>query len=121
MLKTMMGALGIAACACMLAVASPGTEKATAKPATETGLRSSWPAETLSGKILMVDPAKDLLVVTGPHGVPFDMSVKASTTIEASGHKLTLSDLKNDQQKDVSVRFVPERAGDIARTIQVTG
>jgi len=123
MLKTMLGAMGILACAGLMAMGGPKVDKPTttasaAKPAVE---QSAWPAETLSGKIMMVDSAKNLLVVKGPHGVPFDLSVTPSTRIESAGHSLTLNDLKSDQKKDVSVRFVPERSGDIARTVQVTG
>jgi len=96
----------------------PKTEKVTAKDPT---VRSMWPPETLSGKITMVDPAKNLVVVTGPHGVPFDMRVTTATRIRSGDKNLTLQDLNQDQQKAVSIRFVPERSGDIARSIQVTG
>lgn len=97
---------------------APKAHKATAK---ETSVHSMWPPETLSGKITMIDPAKNLVVVTGPHGVPFDMRVTSATRIQSGDKNLTLQDLNQDQQKAVSVRFVPERSGDMARSIQVTG
>jgi len=120
-------AAGVAACAVLLAIAAPVSAKTattTDRSATATasrGAREAWPAETLSGTIMAVDPAQDLVIVKGADGVPFDMDVKASTRIRSGDHQLTLKDLASDQKKNVTVHFVPERAGDIARTIQVNG
>ncbi|HTQ53262.1 MAG TPA: hypothetical protein VMI94_02315 [Bryobacteraceae bacterium] len=87
---------------------------------TGASTKTAWPAETLSGKIMMVKPAQDLAVVKGPDGVPFDMIVTHRTRIEAGNQKLTLADLQADTSRNVSVRFVPQRRGDVARSIQVT-
>jgi len=117
--------VGAAACACALAIncgAAQKTATNTTKTKTSTtAIRNVWPPETLSGKIILVDPAKNLVVVTGPHGATFDMRVTSSTKIRSGGQTLTLKDLNRDQQKNVSVEFVPERLGDIARSIQITG
>ena len=69
----------------------------------------------------MVDPAQNLLVVKGPDGVPFDMVVRHSTRIESGGQRLMLNQLSTDQGRNVSVRFIPERSGDVARTIRIGG
>jgi len=118
--------LGVAACGALMATALMAAEKPDPAHnqdavAAKKTVRSAWPPETLSGQILMVDPAKKLVVVKGPSGVPFDMDVSASTRIRSGNQKLTLKDLASDRQKNVSVRFVPERRGDVARSIQVTG
>ena len=81
--------------------------------------RSAWAPEDLSGTISMVDPAKDIVVVQTTGGVPFDMVVNRNTRIEAGNRRMTLQDLQQDTNQGVSVRFVPERSGDIARTIQL--
>ncbi|HTR34600.1 MAG TPA: hypothetical protein VMH80_01780 [Bryobacteraceae bacterium] len=120
-------AVGLAACAVLLAIAAPVSAKAATtaeKSATAMaakGVREAWPAETLSGTIMAVDPAQNLVIVKGADGVPFDMDVRASTRIRSGDHRLTLKDLASEQKKNVTVHFVPERAGDIARTIQVNG
>lgn len=118
--------LGVAACALLLVSAAPASAKAPsdsqkASSAAAKGVREAWPAETLTGSIMAVDPAQDLVIVQGADGVPFDMDVRASTRIRSGDHKLTLKDLATDQKKNVTVHFVPERAGDIARTIQLNG
>ncbi|HUA20099.1 MAG TPA: hypothetical protein VMB25_15225 [Bryobacteraceae bacterium] len=118
--------LGVAACALLLVSAAPASAKsagnaAKSPAAAAKGAREAWPAETLSGKIMAVDPAQDLLIVKGADGVPFDMDVRASTRIRSGNQKLTLKALSSDLKKNVSVHFVPERSGDIARTIQLNG
>jgi len=121
-MKTTWSLLGLA-CACLLATAGWAAEKpkATAPEKTQAvkTTRDVWPPETLSGKIMMIDPAKNLLIVTGPSGVPFDLVVTHATKIESGNKKLTLDALGKDLQKNISVRFVPERSGDIARSVQV--
>ena len=126
MTKMFGGLLGIVVSAGLLAATSPASEKSTTgvqrTNATATkAIRTSWPPETIAGKIMMVYPAQNLLIVKGPDGVPFDMRVERSTRILSSGHRLTLKDLNLDKQKNVSVRFVPESTGDIARSIQLAG
>jgi hypothetical protein len=120
----MLGMAGVIACACWLMV--PAT--AVAEPAATTQEsaaihRSSslyaWPAETITGTIMMVDPAARLLVVEGPDRVPFDMQVDPGTRIVSGNQRLSLRDLSVKTNDTVSVRFVPEARGDVARSIRV--
>jgi hypothetical protein len=79
-----------------------------------------WAPETLSGKITMVDPARKLVVVQDSSGVPFDMVVSRSTRIKSASGTVKLSDLNSDLNRNASIRFVPERHGDVAKTINVS-
>jgi hypothetical protein len=83
--------------------------------------RTAWPPETLNGTITMVDPTQHLVVVQDSSGVPFDMVVTGSTRIRSGNQRLTLGDLTSDLNKSVSLRFKPERRGDVARSIQLNG
>lgn len=125
MTRTIRTWFGVAACSCLLAAAGaaadkPATATKTKETKTEKAVRNAWQPETISGKIMMVDTAKKLLVVKGPGGVPYDLRVTPSTKIESGKQKLKLKDLNADLKKNISVRFVPERAGDIARSIELT-
>lgn len=93
----------------------------THKTSAKEPARVAWPVETLSGQIMMVDPALNVTVVKGPDGVPFDMIVTHATRIKSGDRTLGLSDLSSDTNKNVSVKFVPERKGDVARSIQLNG
>lgn len=119
-------ALGAAACAFFLTVPLTAASKtATASHQTKTTLNETrhraWPAETLSAKITMVDPAGKLVVLERSDGVSFDMIVTPSTRIRSGSRMLKLSGLASDKNKNASVHFVPERRGDVAQSIQVTG
>ncbi|HTW95158.1 MAG TPA: hypothetical protein VMB03_13685 [Bryobacteraceae bacterium] len=106
-MRNQLAIVGAAACSLLLAIpmiAAP---------------RTAWPAETLSGTISMIDPALNTVVVQTSGGVPFDMVVTRNTRIESGNQTLTLQDLQQDTNRTVSVRFVPERRGDVARTIQL--
>jgi hypothetical protein len=81
---------------------------------------NAWPPETLSGTITSVDPHEKVVVVKGPDGVPFDMVVIRKTQIRSGDQKLTIADLAQYQNKSASVRFVPERRGDVAESVQIT-
>lgn len=76
-----------------------------------------WPAENLKGTVSMVDPSMHLVVVRDSSGVPFDFKIAPSTRIDAGQQREQLSQLA--PQQSVTVHFVPEAKGDIARTIQV--
>ena len=91
-----------------------------AKATTESSMRNAWPAENLSGKISAVEPGHRL-VVTDADGVPFSMVITAKTRIKAGGQNITFGDLAQYQNKDVSIRFVPERRGDVAESIHIGG
>ena len=106
--------------------ASPVAAASQSKPAAQKitaarNVHAAWPLETVSGEIMMVDPAARLVVVQDSSGTPFDMRVTTKTRIEQGGQKLTLKDLSDEANKRVFVRFIPEHRGDIARSIQVKG
>jgi hypothetical protein len=83
--------------------------------------RSAWPAETLSGTIEMVDPGQKLVVVEGPYKALFDMVVTPETRIKAGHRVLRIDDLSRYQNQPVSIRFVPERRGDVAQSMEISG
>jgi hypothetical protein len=85
-----------------------------------TAIPSAWPQENLSGKIVMVSPAQKLVVIQTQDGVPFDMDVTAKTRIKAGDRAIALKDLMQDINKPVSVQFVPERRGDVAKSIRIS-
>ncbi|HYW45210.1 MAG TPA: hypothetical protein VE959_20270 [Bryobacteraceae bacterium] len=84
-------------------------------------MRKAWPPEAVSGKIAMVEPARNLVVVKGPDGVPFDVVVTAKTRIKSGDQAITLKDLTQDTNKTVSVKYIPERRGDVAKSIRISG
>ena len=119
MRKITMCSLAGAACALLLALPAVAANNTTAGNGSAAD-RTAWPAETMTGKITMVDPGQNLLVVTY-QGVPFDMVVTPNTRIRSGDQALTLKDLQQDQNKGVSLRFVPESRGDVAQTIRISG
>jgi hypothetical protein len=86
----------------------------------EKAQHAAWRPETLSGKIIMVDPARKLVVVQDASGVPFDMVVSHSTHITSGSGTLNLNDLNSDLNRNASIKFVPESRGDVAETINVS-
>jgi|SRR5579863_2658048 len=108
----------VTACVLLLTMPSIAADKIPANRTTKTS--NAWPAENLSGKIIMVNPAQNLVVVQTPDGVPFDIDVTAKTRIRAGDHSLALKDLTQDIDKPVSVQFVPERRGDVAKSIRIS-
>jgi len=77
--------------------------------------------ESLSGKILMVMADQNLLVVSGPNNVPYDLKVSAKTVIVVGEKRGTISSLADQVGKPVSVGFVPQRDGNHATRIEVIG
>jgi hypothetical protein len=119
-MKSKLNLLAGAACALLLAIpltASASTVKMhnNMKPVT----RALWPAESLSGKITMVDPDRHLVVVQTADGIPFDMLVTPRTRIESSGQHIGMNGLSDDMNRVVSIRFTPERRGDILQSLSV--
>ena len=110
--------LWITLAAGILAFLPAAAAAVTSKPAHKT-VHAVWAAETMSGKIAMVDPQQKLVVVTDPSGTPFDLKVTHATAIRSGGERLTLQQLNSDVNHAVSVKFIPERSGDIARSIQI--
>lgn len=132
MKKNFLEVVGIVICSLLLAVPlsaqdqsskkAASSEKTTSseKTAPSTKAMKSKP-ETLTGSIMSVDSAKKMVVIKGSDGVPYDVIVNRSTRIESGGKKVKLDDLQSDTGKQVSVRILPERSGNIAQSIQVTG
>lgn len=86
------------------------------KPATVPG---AWPAETISGKITMVKPDQKLLVVVSHDGTPYDIVVSRGTRIKSGNQSVTLKVLEQYQDKNVTIKFLPERRGDVAESIRI--
>jgi hypothetical protein len=112
----------LAAAACALLLVLPVGAKNPPVTATIPGsaTRGAWPAETLSGKITMVDPVQKIVVVQS-NGVPYDLMVTSRTKIESGGQTMSLDGLSSDINQGVSVRFTPERRGDVASSITIGG
>lgn len=124
MTRRLLTALATGGCAILVGVPAVAANHPAAtahKATTKAAMEKAWPAETLSGRIMMVDPGLKLAVVKGPDGVPFDLIVTHKTQIESGSQRLKLLDLTSDTNKGVSVKFVPEQRGDVARVIQITG
>ena len=92
-------------------------KKSAAKSA---AVRSAWPAETLSGKIIAVEPNQRLVVVQGPDGVPFDMVTTSRTHIRSGDTAVSIGNLSQYENQHVMVRFIPERRGDVAESIRIS-
>jgi hypothetical protein len=100
--------LALSTCALMAAI-----------PLTAASVRGNWPPEFLSGKITNVDPDRKMVVVQTPDGIPFDMYVTNKTRIQSGDQSVALKDLAGDMNQSVSVKFVPERRGDVAESIRI--
>ena len=120
---SLLAAIGVATLLSMaMPVAAANQPRTLQNKTTETtNKRKAWPQETISGSIMSVDLAAKIVVVQDAGGTPFDLIVNTRTRIEGDGNKLTLKDLEGDTHKGASVRFIPERGGDVARSIQVQG
>lgn len=78
------------------------------------------PAESLTGSIMMINAEKKILVIKSAAGVPYTFVVTPSTRITAQNQRLKLADLASRQDQRVTVRFVPTRRGNLARSVEVT-
>jgi len=116
--------LGVASVVCGL-LASPALAagKSSTRQTTtgNAAMRNAWPPESLSGTITMVDPARNLLVVAGPDQVPYDMVITHKTRIQSGDQPVSVNNLMDYKDKPVSIRFVPERKGDVAESIHIDG
>lgn len=77
--------------------------------------------ESLAGKIQMVVPDQNLLVVAGPDNVPYDLKITPKTVIVVGDQRSTLQQLSNYIGKQVSVGFIPRRKGNFATRVEVSG
>jgi len=109
-------------CAMLLAIPLAAADKAmpaSARANHAAAVRSAWPPETLTGRITMVLPGQRLLVVVDKDGIPFDMLITRKTRIISGDRPLTLNGLASDEGQAVTIRFVPERRGDVAESIHI--
>jgi hypothetical protein len=115
--------LGVYGAACLGMLSLPAVAKDSAVPNqnSQAEARESWPAETLSGTISLVDPSQHILVVKDNDGVPFDIVIGRSTRIESGNQRLGLAGLSPDVNQQVTVRFVPEGRGDVASVVRLNG
>lgn len=124
-MKVQLSMLTTLACGLWLAIpltaATPAAKTNKNKKTAAMAVRSVWAPETLGGKIAIVDPDRNLVVVEMPDGVPFDMVVTAKTKIDLGDRRVGLRALTGDTNKTVSVKFVPERRGDVAQSIRIGG
>jgi hypothetical protein len=95
---------------------NPAVKTAAAKSA---AVPNAWPPETMAGKITIVKPDQKLLVVVSPDGVPYDVVVTGATRIRSGNQSVTLKGLEQYQNKNVTIKFVPERRGDVAESIRI--
>lgn len=77
--------------------------------------------ESLSGTVQMVVADQNLLVVSGPNGVPYDLKITPKTVIVVGDKAGTIETLSGAIGKQVSVGFVPRRDGNYATRIEVAG
>ena len=109
--------------AAALALASPiwaaSPNKPVARHSSRQAARASWSAQDLTGTIAMVDPAKRLLIVKTAGGIPYDVDITRHTQIRSGTERVSLTNLSNDVNQTVTVRFIPERRGDIASRIRI--
>jgi hypothetical protein len=124
MMRPSLSAVAITACLWSLAPPLPAADKppvtATVPDApTRPAMRAAWPPETISGLIALVDPVEKLLVIRTSDGIPYDMLLTPQTRIRSGDQMLSLQDLAGKTNQTVSVKFVPERRGDIAREIDL--
>lgn len=101
--------------------ARPPAAAAAAPAGEETAGSGFGVPESLSGKIEMVVLEQNLLVVSGPNGVPYDLIVGPKTLIVVGDKRGTLESLTAHVGMGVSVGFVPQKDGNHATRIEVTG
>ena len=104
-------------CAPALWAAKKTTTAPTNAGAEHQATSQRWAPQNLDGTVSMVDPKMNLVVVRDSSGVPFDFKVASHTRIDMGAKKEELSQLT--PKESVSVHYIPEASGDIARTIQV--
>jgi hypothetical protein len=123
MKRKMLAVLSAAACSLLLTIPMAAQQKSTSNAQTTAKgtMKTAWAPEEFTGKIMQVDAGRRLLIVKDASGVPFDMIVTRSTRIKSGDQTLKLNNLASDTSHQVSIRFVPEGRGDVARSIQLAG
>ena len=75
--------------------------------------------ETLSGTILAVDVEHKLVVVKAADGVTFNFLLTPSTRVTSGGQPIAIPDLATKDSKTVTIKFVPMRHGNVAKSVDV--
>jgi len=114
-------ALSCLACLTMPMTAADEPSPTTSRAKQVNGARHQWPAETMTGKITQVEPDHHLLIVESSDKVPFDLIITAKTRITAPARAVSMGDLVKDQGRTVTIQFIPERRGDVAVSIHISG
>lgn len=117
---TLLGAAVLVAQEKPAAEPAQGPAKAEKGKAKAGGSATLGPAETFSGTVAMVDTDKHLLVAKDSDGVPLDFGLSHATKITSGGKKVAMSDLSAASGKQVSVKFVPTRKGNRARSVDIS-
>jgi outer membrane lipoprotein-sorting protein len=106
----------------MTALALLGLAAPVAQAKEKAGAKTTEKAaklETLTGTLSMVIPGKKLVVVKDSSGVPFDFKA-AGAAIQVGGKKAKLEDLNSATNKQVTVKFIPLRSGNVAKSVEVS-
>jgi len=112
-----LGAMGVRADNSSPKATTANTE--VAKSAPKNVVYTLGKPETLSGTILIVNGQKDLLVLEGANGIPYDFRVPNKAKIDVANSPETLSDLSSDVNQAASVTFVPMSNGNIAKVVNL--
>jgi hypothetical protein len=114
---------GLSCCALLVIPAAAANKRVTATTETpnNSATQNIWPAESISGTIIAVDPNQKRIVIEGPDNVPFDMVVTPRTQIRSGSQTLKLEGLSQYENRNASIHFIPERRGDIAESIRISG
>lgn len=120
MKRHLISVLAAMSCAVLLAIPVVAAETSSKTNHMAT-VRTDWAPETMTGRITQVEPEQHLVVVQSKDGVPFDIIVTAKTRIVSGNRTLALKDLATDQDRAVTIKFVPERRGDVAESIYISG
>ncbi|HEV2389062.1 MAG TPA: hypothetical protein VGS20_17615 [Candidatus Acidoferrales bacterium] len=110
-----------AAAAAPAAAASPAVAPAPAEAASQAAGAGFGVAESITGKIQMVVADQSLVVVTGPNDVPYDLKITPKTVIVVGEKRGTIESLASQVGKTASVGFVPQRDGNYAERVEITG
>ena len=79
------------------------------------------PAETLSGTVASVNADAATVVVTGSNGVPYNFKWTRRTMVKISNARAKTSELADQVNKQVSIKFVPKTNGNYAESIEIGG
>jgi hypothetical protein len=107
----------------LLIAGSPafGSVQPTAAPTTKNVVSQKplGPAEVLSGTIALLDTQQKLLAIRTSAGVTYSFSITPSTRIMSGSQRIDLAQLAASEHKPATVKFVPTRNGNVAKSIDI--